>query len=71
MKYLIIGNRLYTCPTTDTDTTWSLPEDYAKWSHYASPTPCKHEHIDNGTRLSECRHCKTTMRLKGFDWIAE
>jgi hypothetical protein len=32
---------------------------------------CTHEVIDNGTRLSECRHCKTTMRLKGFDWSAE
>jgi putative NADPH-quinone reductase len=51
-------------------TTWILPEDFM----YGTPAilkGCEHEVIDNGTRLSECRHCKVTMRLKGFEWSAE
>lgn len=32
---------------------------------------CKHDIIDNGTRISECRLCKGRAVLNGFDWVVE
>lgn len=55
---------------------FDISKTYGTWSFYGTDyftklRPCKHEIIDNGSRVSECRHCKVKMRLKGFDWSAE
>ena len=32
---------------------------------------CKHDIIDNGTRISECRKCKRKAVLKDLEWVIE
>ena len=40
------------------------------WNYWTTAdATCKHDVIDNGTRVSECRTCKIRMELRGWDWV--